>query len=249
MDGLAAPQHVAIIMDGNGRWAQRLGHPRAYGHVRGATRVKPIVREAERLGVKALTLFAFSTENWARPSAEVKTLWSLFVKYLRKEGEELHRENVRLRIFGELDRLDPEVRASMDPVLELTRGNTGLQLNVAISYGSRAELARAARLFAEDCVQGLRKPAEMSEELLWQYLWTKDLGKLAAVDLVIRTSGERRVSNFLLWQSAYAEYSFQEVCWPDFMPEHLRQAVEEYAIRERRFGQVGSRLTEAPLLS
>lgn len=236
-------------MDGNGRWAQRLGHPRAYGHVRGATRVKPVVREAERLGVKALTLFAFSTENWNRPSPEVKTLWSLFMKYLRKEGEELHAENVRLRIFGELERLDPEVRASMDPVLELTRGNTGLQLNVAISYGSRAELARAARLFAQDCVRGVRSPADMSEDLLWRYLWTHDLGDLAPVDLVIRTSGERRVSNFLLWQSAYAEYSFQDVCWPDFRPEHLRQSVEEFMLRERRYGRVGAHAPEIPLHS
>ena len=249
MDGLAAPKHVAIIMDGNGRWAQRLGHPRAYGHVRGATRVKPVVREAERLGVKALTIFAFSTENWNRPSREVQTLWNLFVKYLHKEGQELHRENVRLRMFGELERLDPEVKASMDPVLELTSKNTGLQLNVAISYGSRAELARAARLFAEDCVNGLRSPSEMSEELLWRYLWTRDLGELASVDLVIRTSGERRISNFLLWQSAYAEYSFQDVCWPDFRPEHLKQSVEEFMLRERRFGRVGTRTPEMPLHS
>jgi undecaprenyl diphosphate synthase len=208
-----------------------------------------VVREAERLGVKALTIFAFSTENWNRPSREVQTLWNLFVKYLHKEGEELHRENVRLRMFGELERLDPEVKASMDPVLALTRENTGLQLNVAISYGSRAELARAARLFAEDCVKGLRSPSEMSEELLWQYLWTHDLGDLASVDLVIRTSGERRVSNFLLWQSAYAEYSFQDVCWPDFRPEHLKQSVEEFMLRERRFGRVGPRPPEMPLHS
>jgi undecaprenyl diphosphate synthase len=225
-------------MDGNGRWAQRRRHPRVFGHIRGSSRVKPVVREADRLGIKALTLYAFSTENWTRPDAEKQVLWRLLKKYLLREAEELNRENVRLRVIGEVDRLGPDVREVLDPVIRKLSGNTGLQLTFAVSYGSRRELTRAAALFARDCVEGKRQPEDMSEELMARYLWTADLGELGEVDLVVRTSGEYRVSNFLLWQAAYAEFVFTDLCWPDFGPEQLRQAVEAYSGRDRRFGGV-----------
>ncbi len=229
-------------MDGNGRWAQRRGRPRVFGHVRGASRLKPIVMEADRLGIESLTLYAFSTENWLRPDQELGVLWRLLKKFLIREQDELARENVRLRVFGEIDRLGSDVRDVLDPVVEKLSKNTGLQLNFALSYGGRRELARAARLFAEDCVKGLRQPDELAhdEQLLEKYLWTSELGDLAQVDLVIRTSGEQRISNFLLWQAAYAEYFFTERSWPDFGVEHFRNAIEVYGLRERRFGRVAA---------
>jgi undecaprenyl diphosphate synthase len=238
------PKHVAIIMDGNGRWAQRRHHPRVYGHIRGSSRVKGIVREADRLGVQALTLYAFSTENWTRPDAELRVLWRLLKKYLMKEVNELHRQNVRLHVIGEMERLDGDVREVLDMALAKLGQNTGLQLTFAVSYGSRRELARAARLFAEDCVTGKRQSGEMNEALMSQYLWTAELGERAEVDLVIRTSGEKRVSNFLLWQAAYAEFYFTDLCWPDFGPDNLNEAIEDYSSRERRFGGIGT--TPAP---
>lgn len=236
----SVPRHVAIIMDGNGRWARRRGYPRVYGHVRGSSRVKAIVREADRLGIEALTLFAFSTENWTRPESELSVLWTILKKYLKREIEELDRNNVRLRIYGEIERLAPDVRHVVDGAVKRLSKNTGMQLGFAISYGARREIARAAQLFADDCVRGIRKPGDLTEDLLESYLWTAELGKLADVDLVIRTSGEMRVSNFLLWQAAYAEFVFYEICWPDFKPEHLRSAMGLYETRERRFGAVGA---------
>jgi undecaprenyl diphosphate synthase len=198
--------------------------------------VRAIVKEADRRGVKALTLFAFSTENWSRPDGELTVLWKLLRKYLLKEREELRRENVRLNVIGEVERLEPGLRRVVDQTVEMLSGNTGLQLTFALSYGSRAELARAARLFAQDCVEGRRKPEDMNEELLPRYLWTREMGELADVDLVIRTSGERRVSNFLLWQSAYAEYAFLDLCWPDFDAKVFEETLVEYSGRDRRFG-------------
>jgi undecaprenyl diphosphate synthase len=230
------PEHVAIIMDGNGRWAQRRGHPRVFGHVRGTLRVKDVVREAHRLSIKALTLYAFSTENWSRPETELELLWKLMKKFIVKEQDELYRENVRLRVIGEIERLGSDVRQVLDPVIGRLSKNTGLQLNLALSYGARRELARAASLFAEDCMSGKITPQKMNESLMKDYLWTADLGELSDVDLVIRTSGEIRISNFLLWQAAYAEFVFTDVCWPDFGPQHFRAAIEEYSRRERRFG-------------
>lgn len=239
---LSIPKHIAIIMDGNGRWAQRRHHPRVFGHVRGASRIGAVVREADRLGVKALTLYAFSTENWARPEAERSVLWKLLIKFLKREEAELARNNVRLHVIGEVDRLAPEVRSALDPVIGRLSGNTGLQLTFAVSYGSRREILRASEAFARDCVEGIRKPGDLAgpdgDAIFERYLWTGELEDLAEVDLVIRTSGEYRVSNFLLWQSAYAEYIFIEKCWPDFAPEDLRGAIETYSGRDRRFGAV-----------
>ena len=232
------PQHIAIIMDGNGRWAQRRGHARVFGHVRGSSRVSAVVREADRMGVKALTLYAFSTENWGRPEAELKSLWKILKKFLRREVQEMARNNVRFRVIGEIDRLSPDVRAEIDLAVSRLKDCTGLQLTFAVSYGSRREITSAARRFAEDCILGKRRPDEMNEELMSQYLWTSELGELAEVDLVIRTSGEKRVSNFLLWQAAYAEFYFADLCWPDFSNAHLREAIEFFQGRERRFGTV-----------
>lgn len=203
-------------------------------------RVREIVRAAGKLGVKALTFYAFSTENWARPSSEIAVLWKLLRRYLSRELEDLKREGVRLRVLGEVERLDEDLQQVLRNATEVLKDNQGLQLNLAISYGSRKELARAAQRFAQDCVSGKARPEEMSEELMQQYLWTAELGELSDVDLVIRTSGEYRVSNFLLWQSAYAEYLFTETCWPDFQPKDLISAVEQYGQRERRFGNLGA---------
>ena len=232
------PKHLAVIMDGNGRWAQRRGYPRVYGHVRGTRRVKPLVREADRLGIKALTLYALSTENWLRPESELRVLWRLLKKYLIREVAELDARNVRFRTIGELERLDPDIREILSATERKLARNTGLELTFAISYGSRRELARAAQLFAHDVQIGIRKADEMNESLMNQYLWTSCLGDLSEVDLVIRTSGETRSSNFLLWQAAYAEFIFEDICWPDFTPEHLQAAMIEYARRDRRFGSV-----------
>ncbi len=235
---MEVPKHVAIVMDGNGRWAQRRGRPRVYGHVRGSTRVKGVVTEANRLGVQALTLYAFSTENWTRPEGERTVLWKLLKKYLVREAEELHRQNVQFRVMGELNRLDPELSKMLDRVVQRLSKNTGLQLTLAISYGGRSELTRAARLFAEDCLLGKCSPEMMSESIMENYLWTSGLGNLSAVDLFIRTGGEKRISNFLLWQAAYAECVFLDLCWPDFEPGSLEDAIREYSQRDRRYGGV-----------
>ncbi|MBC7384857.1 MAG: di-trans,poly-cis-decaprenylcistransferase [Cryobacterium sp.] len=232
------PAHVAIIMDGNGRWAQRRHHPRIFGHIRGASRIRDIVLEADRLGVKALTLYAFSTENWERPEAEKSVLWKLLIKFLKREEAELARNGVRLRMIGDIDRLDSKVREVLDPVVSRLSENTGLQLTFAVSYGARQEILLAAKAYARDCLEKRLCPDSLSEEGFSKYLANGDLGPLADVDLVIRTSGEFRISNFLLWQSAYAEYIFLEKCWPDFLPVDLRNAVESYLKRDRRFGGV-----------
>jgi undecaprenyl diphosphate synthase len=234
------PRHVAIIMDGNGRWAQRRGRPRVFGHIRGTARVKEIVRAASPAGVKALTLYAFSTENWSRPDAEQTALWKILRKFILSEQAELDRQNVRLRFIGETERLDPSLQKVMQEAVARLAKNTGLQLTIALSYGSRRELVHAARLFAEDCTAGKRRPEELSEDLLAQYLWTSELGELATVDLVIRTSGEQRVSNFLLWQAAYAEFYFTETAWPDFTRERFYEALSTFGQRERRFGGLSS---------
>ena len=235
------PHHIAIVMDGNGRWAQRRGHSRIFGHVRGSSRIKAVVREASQFGVRALTLYAFSTENWSRPESEVQVLWRLLKKFLIREVDELHRQNVRLQVIGEVERLDSDVRALLDVACEKLSHNTGLTLTFALSYGARRELVRAAKAFAEDCVAGRQKPDALDEAGMQNYLWTSSLGEFSDVDLFIRTSGERRVSNFLLWQAAYAEFVFSEVCWPDFAPKDLRSAIEEYSKRERRFGSLNRR--------
>ena len=229
------PRHVAIIMDGNGRWAIDRGWPRLVGHRRGAERVRDIVRAAPDLGIRWLTLYAFSTENWKRSTEEVLGLMALFARYIRREAEELSREGVRMRFIGERNRLDPKLRTLMSWIEERTRGNTRMDLVVAINYGGRDEIARAARALAQQAAEGTLDPSALDETAFGAALET---GDLPDPDLVIRTSGETRVSNFLLWQAAYAEYEFTPVLWPDFTPETLAEILARFGRRERRFGGV-----------
>jgi len=228
------PQHVAIIMDGNGRWAKQRFHPRSFGHVRGASRVRGVVEAASQAGVKVLTLYAFSTENWSRPEAERTVLWSLLKKFLLKERDELNRQGVRLMTIGDTNALGPEVLAVLDESKALLSKNSGLTLNLALNYGGRDEVLRATRKALE---QG---EAELTEQKIWDHLDTAELGKLASVDLLIRTSGEQRTSNFLIWQAAYAEFYFTDLCWPDFTQQEFEKALEAFANRDRRFGAISS---------
>ncbi|MBX6341104.1 MAG: isoprenyl transferase [Thermomicrobiaceae bacterium] len=226
------PQHVAIIMDGNGRWATRRGLPRIAGHEAGTENIRRITQKAGELGIKYLTLWAFSTENWRRPEEEVQGILRILSEAIGRETEELHRRGARLRHIGSLEGLSPELIDQIHHAIELTRNNTGITLTLAFNYGGRAEIIQAIRRMIADGVQ----PDEVTEELVDRYLYTHDLPE---PDLIIRTSGELRTSNFLLWQSAYAEYHFTPVLWPDFGPEDLERAVEDYQQRERRFGGRG----------
>ena len=229
------PRHVAIIMDGNGRWATQRGRPRLFGHHAGAKRVREIVEACPELGVKYLTIFAFSTENWKRTQAEVAGLMSLFRRYITKEAQALNLEGVRVRFIGDRVRLDRQLTALMDELEALTMANTRVNLTIAINYGGRDEVARATKRLAEDVAQGRLSPADVDEETLPKYL---DTHVLPDPDLVIRTSGEARISNFLLWQSAYAEYEFIDTLWPDFSAAEFGRLVARYGQRERRFGAV-----------
>ncbi|MGR3637249.1 MAG: isoprenyl transferase [Shimia sp.] len=229
------PKHVAIIMDGNGRWAQARGRPRLFGHHAGAKRVKEIVRACPEFGVKYLTIFGFSTENWKRTQSEVAGLMSLFRRYIRKEARALKDEGVRVRFIGDRPRLDKKLRDLMDELEALTQENDGVHLTIALNYGGRDEVARATRRLAQDVADGNLKPEDVGEETLPKYL---DTYVLPDPDLVVRTSGEARISNFLLWQSAYAEYEFIDTLWPDFSREEFGELVGAYSSRERRFGAV-----------
>lgn len=226
---------VAIIMDGNGRWATNRGWPRLAGHRRGAERVKEIVRAAPDLGVKHLTVYAFSTENWKRSTEEVLGLMGIFARYIEKEADALSAEGVRLRFIGERGRLDGRLARLMSGIEERTAANTRLTLTVAINYGGRNELARAAATLARDFAAGRIAEADLTEDALEARL---DTAGMPDPDLVIRTSGETRTSNFLPWQAAYAEYEFTPTLWPDFTPEELAQILARFAGRERRFGGV-----------
>lgn len=229
------PRHVAIIMDGNGRWATQRGRPRLFGHHAGAKRVREIVEACPEFGVKYLTIFAFSTENWKRTQVEVAGLMSLFRRYITKEAQALNLEGVRVRFIGDRVRLDRKLIALMDELETLTIANTRVNLTIAINYGGRDEVARATKRLAEDVAQGRLSPADVDEETLPKYL---DTHVLPDPDLVIRTSGEARISNFLLWQSAYAEYEFIDTLWPDFTAEIFAGIVSSYAGRDRRYGGV-----------
>ena len=229
------PRHVAIIMDGNGRWATQRGRPRLFGHHAGAKRVREIVEACPEFGVKYLTIFAFSTENWKRTQAEVAGLMSLFRRYITKEAQALNLEGVRVRFIGDRVRLDRKLIALMDELETLTIANTRVNLTIAINYGGRDEVARATKRLAEDVAQGRLSPSDVDEETLPKYL---DTHVLPDPDLVIRTSGEARISNFLLWQSAYAEYEFIDTLWPDFSAAEFGRLVARYGQRERRFGAV-----------
>lgn len=224
------PQHVAIILDGNGRWAAARNKPRAYGHKAGAENVEVICRAADKLGIKYLTMYAFSTENWKRPEREVKILMRLITEYMKYCEKNAVKDHMRIRVIGDRSILPKELLAAIESAEETTKEFTGLQLTIAVNYGSRDELIRAMRKCASDL-----PPEEMTEENLKKYL---DTAELPDPDLVIRTSGEMRLSNFMLWQLGYAELLFTDVPWPDFSPEELQKAVEEYDRRDRRYGGV-----------
>jgi undecaprenyl diphosphate synthase len=229
------PRHLAVIMDGNGRWARKRGLPRQAGHRAGIKPVRALVEACAERGVEVLTLFAFSSENWRRPEAEVSTLMGLFVEALQREVAELHSNNVQLRFVGHIGSLQQVLQDSIASAQSLTANNDGLTLIIAVAYGGRWDLARAARRLAEEVVAGELDPAEINEAALAA---RRALAGLPDVDLLIRTGGERRVSNFLLWDIAYAELYFTDQLWPDFGAEDFDAALEFFAGRERRFGQV-----------
>ncbi|MEQ8586223.1 MAG: isoprenyl transferase [Thalassobaculaceae bacterium] len=230
----AADFHVAIIMDGNGRWARARGMPRTFGHREGVKAVRRVVDCAPELGVTHLTLFGFSSENWTRPQEEVSELMNILRFYLRREVAELHRNNVRIRMLGDRARLSADIVALIDNAEQLTADNTGLKLSIALSYGARDEITNAVRRIAEAVAAGRMSPAEIDEDTVQSNLETDGLPD---PDLLIRTSGEQRISNFLLWQIAYAELVFTDVLWPDFDRANLVAAMEEYSRRDRRYGR------------
>ena len=233
------PGHLAIIMDGNGRWAKERGKLRVFGHEHGVQAVRRTVETSARLGIGYLTLYAFSTENWNRPKMEVDTLMGLLVSSLRKEFESLNKNNIRLRAIGRLETLPKKVYNELQEAIEQTSGNTGMTLTVALSYGSREELTSAVKAISVKVKNNIISPEKIDETIINDHLYTRDLPD---VDLLIRTSGEHRISNFLLWQIAYAELYFTEVFWPDFGEEHLFEAVKSYQNRERRFGKTSEQL-------
>ena len=232
------PRHVAVIMDGNGRWAQARGLPRTEGHRKGMEAVRRIIRHASRRGVGQLTLYSFSSENWRRPAEEVGFLMGLLKFFIRRDLADLHAENVRVRVIGEREGLSPDIAGLLDEAESLTRANSGLTLAIAFNYGSRQEIVAAVRAIAERVERGELAPAAIEAETIDAALLTADMPE---PDLVIRTSGEQRLSNFLLWQAAYSELVFSPVLWPDFDEAAFDAALLDYNARERRFGGVGAR--------
>ena len=232
------PRHVAIIMDGNGRWAAARGLPRVEGHRRGVEALRKTVRAAGEMGIRCLTIFSFSSENWQRPASEVRDLMGLLRRFIRNDLAELHGNNVRVRVIGERDDLDSDIRRLLEEAEDLTRRNDGLLLVVAFNYGARDEIARAVRRIAAGVANGAVKPDAITEDLIGQHL---DAPDISDPDLIIRTSGEQRLSNFLLWQAAYSELVFTPVYWPDFDRAALAAAIEEYRRRERRFGGLAAK--------
>ncbi len=226
------PRHVAIIMDGNGRWAKSRGLPRTAGHKKGADTLRSTLNACRDAGVKYLTIYAFSSENWKRPSDEISDLMQLLRHYLQKELDTLHENKVRLRFIGDLSQLDKDIRASIDDAMEMTARNGAFNLTVALSYGSRQEIVRAVRRIVEKGVAA----SDITEETLAEAL---DTAELPEPDLLIRTGGEQRLSNFLLWQAAYTEFYFTDILWPDFDTKHFTEALQDYAGRERRYGTTG----------
>lgn len=229
------PQHIAIILDGNGRWAKAKGMPRTYGHTVGAKNVETICRAAHDMGVKYVTMYAFSTENWSRPADEVKALMKLLGEYIKTCMKTAKKDNLRVRFIGDLSKLDEKLRANIDELTEYSSQFTGLTLTIAINYGSRDEMTRAIKKVAADVKNGSLEIDDINEAKFSSYLDTKDIPD---PDFMIRTSGEQRLSNYLLWQLAYAEFYFTPVAWPDFTPDELKKAIEEYDKRNRRFGGI-----------
>jgi len=233
------PKHVAMIMDGNGRWAKLRGKPRVFGHKNGVKAVREVINAAGNAGVKALTLYAFSTENWNRPKAEVKTLMTLLLSSLKNEAKELVKNNIKLQIIGNQESLPKSVLKGLNKVIELTKNNDALTLTIALSYGSRQEIVNAFKNISKKIVNNQLSIKEIDENIINNHLYTFTLPD---VDLMIRTSGEKRISNFLLWQIAYAELHFTDVLWPDFTKNDFYNAILEYQNRERRFGKTSEQI-------
>lgn len=233
IDKAKLPKHIAIIMDGNGRWAKKRGLPRAFGHKAGMAAIKETVRACSDIGISILTVYAFSTENWKRPKDEVNYLMNLLLEYLRKEINELNENNVKIKILGDLSPLSDLTKKEIDSALKLTQCNSGLQFNIALNYGGRAEIIEACKAIAIEVKNGSIDHESIDEEVFTRFLYTD--GDLDP-DLIIRTSGEQRLSNFLLWQGAYSEFIFPDVLWPDFKKENLIKAIYDYQNRDRRFG-------------
>jgi undecaprenyl diphosphate synthase len=239
-----APRHVAIIMDGNGRWAELRGQPRLAGHREGAASVRAVARAARQLGLEAITLYAFSSQNWGRPADEVRGLMELLRDYLRDERAEILDNGIRLRAIGDLDRLPPLVRDPLDELMAASAHNEAMQLTLALSYGGRESIVAAARRAIAEAAAGRLDPARLDEGVLGGFLPTAPLPPL---DLIVRTSGEQRISNFLLWEAAYAELYFTDVLWPDFRRPELEAALAAYAARQRRYGLTGAQVEAGDL--
>ena len=232
---MKTPQHVAIILDGNGRWAKKRGMPRNYGHVQGSKNVERICEDAYKMGIKYLTVYAFSTENWNRPKDEVDALMKLLRNYMKTCLKTAEKNRMRVRVIGDISRLDEDIRKRILELEKASEHNDGLNFQIAINYGSRDEMIRAMRTMAKDVEAGTLAPEAISEKIFESYLDTHDIPD---PDLLIRTSGELRLSNYLLWQLAYTEFYFTDVPWPDFTKEELTKAIEQYNSRDRRFGGV-----------
>ena len=235
----ALPKHIAIIMDGNGRWAKKLGKLRIFGHENGSKAVGKTVKTCAELGIEHLTLYAFSTENWKRPKIEVKTLMQLLISSLKKEIESLQKNNIRLNAFGNINAMPDKVCKELLHVMQATKTNNGMTLNLALSYGSRDELTNCMREIGKKIKKNIISIEKIDETVINQHLYTRNLPE---VDLLIRTSGEQRISNFLLWQIAYAELYFTDVYWPDFTDQNLYEAIANYQKRERRFGKTSEQI-------
>lgn len=231
------PQHVAVIMDGNGRWAQQHKVSRLQGHNRGMLAMKEIIKKADQMGIRYLTVYAFSTENWKRSQEEVGGIFNLLVKFVGSELEELHQNHVKVHILGEYAKVPDAAVKSIEKALQTTRNNSGLQFNIALNYGSRAEITRGVKKLCEAVSTGRLRPEDISEARIAESLYTgMENDNIPDPDLIIRTSGEQRLSNFLLWQAAYSEFAFTDTYWPDFTPEEFETIVTEFTHRGRRFG-------------
>jgi undecaprenyl diphosphate synthase len=235
------PKHVAIIMDGNGRWAKAKGKNRVFGHRNGTQAVRKIVETSAELGIEHLTLYAFSTENWDRPKTEVSSLMDLLIKALRREVNKMLSNNIQLKSIGDISKLPFEVERELKDTIQKTSTNTGMVLTLALNYGARQELTQAVQEISRKVKNNIISPENVDETIINEHLYTRNL---PGVDLLIRTSGEQRISNFLLWQIAYAELYFSAVLWPDFDEEHFKSAIDSYQKRERRFGKTSEQLTD-----
>lgn len=229
------PKHIAIIMDGNGRWAKKRKLPRTMGHKAGVETIRRVLKEADKLGVKYMTLYAFSTENWKRPKEEVNALMKLLIQYLRQEINELHKNGVKINVLGDITKLPKECQEEIEKSVDKTKNNKGITMNIALNYGGRDEILRAVKSISEEVLNGNISIEDINDEVMENYLYTKGIPD---PDIIIRPSGEQRLSNFLLWQCAYSEFWYSDICWPDFKEKDLHRAIYDFQRRDRRFGGV-----------